>query len=324
MLTQNITLNNSAGDNVRSLKFLLTGLWEKESEIEDFLKTHPVSFDFLHPSGPGRLLLNLHHYKHLQMRFFLKKLVSLRDEFCIWKNCREPEAGPSFLIRVDDFPHWDRSTVQFRRFHDVMEKFEVPYLLAVTANLSLNRHDTANVEFRKITKDDIKLVSHPLIETGVHGYSHQTVSGRLTAEFAMEKENAIEQKIAGALEIFGSFGIVPRVFVPPFDRIDVNAYRAVSKRFPVCTGGPASCRYMGYKLSPVVVSGTVYVPSYRPLCQGAAASLRFLSECRIKHGIILPVVLHWANEIRDGFCALEKFLGLVKTRTIRWKTLYEA
>jgi len=140
-------------------------------------------------------------------------------------------------------------------------------------------------------------------------------------EFAGIDEKTAEEKIINSLNIFKIFNLNPCAFIPPFDEIDYISYKALSKYFKIITGGPSSTKNFGYKVSPCFFKNAIYVPSYRPLCNSCFEIYNFLKRKEIKGKIILPVVIHWANESKNNYRYLIELLKIIKGNVIKWKNL---
>jgi len=304
-----------------TVKYVLHGLYKNEEEIEKFLKTFYFSLNFVHNFSMLRLLFNLKKYKNMQMGFFMDYIFAIRDRFCKVKGIVEQETFPLFLIRVDDFPHWERTLDDFKKFHNIMEKYKTPYLLGVTPYLSSDRDNPFNTEFKRLSQDEAQLIKHPLIEVAMHGFSHQTNSNKKNMEFAGMKKEKVIEKIEKGLGIFNEYGIRPIAFIPPFDEIDITSYRILSKYFKIITGGPASAKYLGYKVSPSLFRGAIYVPSYRPLCNNCLEIYKFLNNMGIKKKVILPLVIHWASETKNNYKHLEELLEMLEGSVMKWSNL---
>lgn len=309
-------------EKIYTLKYVLNGLYNNEKEIEEFLRTFHFSLNFISPLSHWRLLYNLRKYKKLQLYHQLRYVFAIRDRFCGFKGIKGREGSPLFLIRIDDFPHWEKTLDDFKRFHSIMEDFEAPYLLGVTPYLSLNRHNPFNNNFKLLEDKEVKLIKHPLIEIAMHGLSHQTNSSKVNREFAGLTTKEVKQKIEEGLEILRKFDIRPSAFIPPFDRTDRVSYRALTKYFKSITGGPDSCKTLGYTVSPAFLKGAIYVPSYRPLCNRCYEIASFLKKNEIKKGVILPIAIHWANELtEDNYESLKELLKMIKGSVLNWNDL---
>ncbi|MCM8821126.1 MAG: DUF2334 domain-containing protein [Candidatus Omnitrophica bacterium] len=313
-------------EKVYTLKYILNGLYKDEKEIEDFLKGILFSLDFISPVSPWRLLYNLKIYKTLQMSHLLRYVFNIRDRFCKFKGIKEKEGHPLFLIRVDDFPHWEKTLDDFKRFHGLMEEFETPYLLGVTPYLSLDRHNSFNTVFKILEQKETEFIKHPLIDIAMHGFSHQTNNPEKNQEFVGLKENEIKEKLENGLGILKRFDISPFVFIPPFDQIDMTSYKVLSKYFKIVAGGPESAKYLGYKVTPSFFKGALYIPSYRPLssyqrCFGLVKAIKKYNIISIRRPVILPLVIHWARETNDEYNSLKELLEIVEYKVIKWKEL---
>jgi len=308
-------------EKVKTLKYVLFGLYENEKDIEEFLKNYNFSSEFISNFSFYRFILNLKKYKNLQMNYFLSYIFFIRDKFCEFKGIEEKKEKPLFLIRIDDFPHWELDNQEFKKFNEIMEKFEIPYLCGIIPKLSLNRKNPLNTKFRILVKEDIEIIKHPLIEIGMHGYTHQTIKYGKSKEFAGIDEKKAEEKIMNGLKTFKNFELEPIAFIPPFDEIDLPSYKIISKYFKIITGGPSSTKNLGYKVSPCFFENSIYVASYRPLCNSCFEIYKFLKENEIERKIILPIVIHWANEAKNNYEYLKELLKIIKGNVIRWKDL---
>jgi len=308
-------------ENFYTLRYTLYGLYREESEIEKFLSKYRFSIDFISPLSPWKLLYNLKKYKTLQLPHLLNYIFSVRDRFCEFKGIKETEGEPLFLIRIDDFPHWNKTLNDFKKFHHIMEEFKTPYLLGVTPYLSLNRHNPFNTNFKILQPEEAETIKHPLIEIAMHGLTHQTNNIRKNMEFAGLKEKEVSTKIEKGLEILRKSGITPRAFIPPFDEIDITSYGVISKYFRIITGGPASAKYLGYKVSPSFFKDAVYVPSYRPLYSTCQRAADFIKQHNIRRPVILLIVIHWANEEKEEYYHLKELLKVIKGNIFNWNDL---
>ena len=304
-----------------TVKYALHGLYKNEEEIEKFLKNRYFSLDFIPFFSIWRVLFNLKKYKTLQVSRLINYIFHIRDSFCEFKGIKEKEESPLFLIRVDDFPHWEKTLDDFKKFHNIMEKYKTPYLLGVTPCLSSDRHNPFNTEFRRLSQDEAELIKHPLIEVAMHGFSHQTNNYKKNMEFVGIKKEEVIEKIEKGLGIFNEYGIRPIAFIPPFDEIDMTSYRILSRYFKIITGGPASAKYLGYKVSPSLFRGAIYVPSYRPLCNNCLEIYKFLNNMGIKRRVILSLVIHWASETKNNYKHLEELLEMLKGSVMKWSDL---
>ena len=256
------------------------------------------------------------------MEYYLEYVFKIRNRFCDFNGIKEREGHPMFLIRVDDFPHWERTLDDFKRFHSIMEKFNAPYLLGVIPCMSIDIYNPFNNYFNRLDREQAQLIKHPLIEVAMHGFSHQTNSPGEKREFAGIKKEEVIEKIEKGLGIFNEYGIRPAAFIPPFDRIDMTFYEVIAGYFKIITGGRASVKNMGYKLSPVLLKDALYVPSYRPLYSTCYRIVNFLKQKNINREILLPIVIHWADE--PDYTSLTELLNMVKGYVLNWKILLKS
>jgi hypothetical protein len=67
---------------------------------------------------------------------------------------------------------------------------------------------------------------------------------------------------------------------------------------------------------------SLYVPSYRGAYDVDANRLaRFDRLIAGGDGLIIPVTLHWANEVRDGFRGFRALCERLRGRTRTWREL---
>ena len=158
-----------------------------------------------------------------------------------------------------------------------------------------------------------------MIEIALHGFTHQSRQRKFHSEFIGLSENETEAYLGKALEKFALYNLKTDAFIPPFNTINLRNYTALKKRFRIICGGPETIRYFCFKITPVYLSGALYVPSYRPLCGRAEMAADFLET--FKPTGILPITLHWAGEANNGFAGVKRLVSLIKGKTARWKDL---
>jgi len=246
-------------------------------------------------------------------------------------------APPRFLVRVDEFPHyqaWDDparyGTEPYRRFHALMSGAGVPYLIAVLPRVSRAALDPQEARWRPLQDDERELLgrlSGDGVAFGLHGLDHRTrfASPRRHSELCGLGRTATEALLDDAFAELAPLGISPQVFVPPYNRFDAEQYDVLARRFAVVCGGPESVALLGFQRTPLWRGEAVYLPSYEPLYGHAREVLpaaRRLIERRA--GLWAPIVLHWGWEADEDWSALERLLELIAPYTSRWEDFLSA
>jgi hypothetical protein len=243
----------------------------------------------------------------------------------------EAPGPPRVLVRVDEFPHaraFDPhgkfGTENFRRFHAVLAEAEIPYLLAITPNISRDYLDPEVEERRPLDVGEIETLGSLAADRvvfGLHGADHRTryANPRRHSEFLGLDTDDAALRIDEARAVFDDLGHPTPVFVPPFNRFDADQYPLLAKRFEVVCGGPESVRLLGWHPTPVWQGEAVYLPSYAPLygtSAEAAAGVERLLE--LEAGIWAPVTLHWGWELENDFASLRRLCQLLQGIAADW------
>jgi hypothetical protein len=243
----------------------------------------------------------------------------------------EAPGPPRVLVRVDEFPHARAhdpngkfGTEAFRRFHAVLAEAGIPYLLAITPQVSRDYLDPETQERRPLDPGEIetmRTLPADRVVFGLHGADHRTnhANPRRHSEFCGLSNDEAAARIDGARAIFDGLDLPTPVFVPPFNRFDAGQYRLLAKRFEVVCGGPESVRLLGWQPSPVWQGETVYLPSYAPLygtSAEAAAGVQALIDREAN--IWAPVTLHWGWELEDDFASLRRLCDLLQGIAADW------
>ncbi|MFA5393878.1 MAG: DUF2334 domain-containing protein [Candidatus Ratteibacteria bacterium] len=307
-------------DKVKTLKLHLAGLYPKEAEVEDFqIARSGLNFDCLSLYWLKNFYYQQGKHKNKQAGLVLKKMREIQADFLKWKGPGETRPEVKYLLRIDDFPHWNVGPDTFRKFLEILQKDAIPCLLGVTPCLSSARHNPENRDYRDLTAAEISILVDPLIEIALHGFTHQTRQRKFHSEFVGLSANETEDYLGKALEKFAAYNLKTEAFIPPFNTIDLKNYEALKKRFRIICGGPETIRYFGFKITPLYLSDALYVPSYRPLCGRAEMAADFLETFQPTG--ILPITLHWAGEANDGFAGVKRLVNLIKGKALRWKSL---
>lgn len=310
-------------DRIKTLSLALRGLWENEEEVQNFASFCTAKLSLKRPS-----ILKRAYYYYFKTRKInnyqsvLNKIVDVRRQFKEWKDIEKP-GRPRFLIRVDDFPSSRANLEKFKDFHHIFQKHGLPYLLGVTPLLSENPLDPANKELKKLTNKEIEFLKEPLIELGLHGITHQTLSHQRHSEFVDLSPEQKEKKLKQGIEEMESYGFSPQVLIPPFNSLSKEGYKIAKQHFKAITGGPETIRTLGFQVTPCYLMGSLYVPSYYYVYGRAERILNFLNSADISEEIVIPITLHWAWEIKNDFKGVKKLCDFVKGKELSWNNFLE-
>jgi hypothetical protein len=241
-------------------------------------------------------------------------------------------AEPRFLIRVDEFPHyqaWDDrerfGTARFERFHEIMAGAGVPYLVAVLPCVSRQPLAPAASGSRPLEEDEVAMLrrlASERVSFGLHGRDHRTrfTSPHRHSELCGLSPAETEELLEDALGELARHEIRPAVFVPPYNRFDASQFEALARRFEVVCGGPESIGTMGFHSTPQWRGEAVYLPSYAPV-YGRAVDVLPALERAIERatGLWVPVVLHWGWEMQDGWGDLERLADRIAPYAAGWE-----
>jgi hypothetical protein len=269
---------------------------------------------------------SVRHKPILYHNMVLERVLKIRS---ILNQANQPSdmCGPRFLLRVDDFPRWDHSSDLFLQFHRCLSKYKIPYLLGVIPFPSPSPLSTAPQSVRRIKDSDIDLLRHlrgSEFEVAMHGFSHQTIGNMRHSEFVGANKEEMAMNIKAGLELFHSENLYPQVFMPPFNSLDPASFDLLKDYFHVITGGQESVLNLGLKLSPCYIHGVVYLPSYYPAYGRSSGLLQFVeSLSHINEPVVVPLTLHWAWEVPDGFAGLERLCQRLEGRVGSWKSFLD-
>ncbi len=246
-------------------------------------------------------------------------------------------ASPRFLVRVDEFPHfqaWDDparyGTERYERFHEVMNAAGLEYLVAVLPRVSREPLDPAGKESRALDAGELEMlrrIAGERVSFGLHGLDHRTrfLSPRRHSELCGLGVGETVALLDRALVELAPYGIRPQVFVPPYNRFDAAQFDALARRFEVVCGGPESIGTMGFHRSPQWRGETVYLPSYLPMYGTAAEALPAARRAiELGAGVWVPIVLHWGWEMRDDWEQLKRLAELIAPYAASWEDFREA
>ncbi len=225
---------------------------------------------------------------------------------------------PVFLLRVDDLPSPHGELKDFLRFHELLKKYQLPYLLAVTPFWQ------GRAAFTNEEADVLKRITREGVELALHGFTHQKISLNIASELLGLSEGSLKLKIKSAVEYLSTLGCDPKVFVAPYNSYDPATIPVLSKCFSVLCGGPESVRSFGYRI-PSFFQGSFYLPSYRYAYDLRDNQMKTFDRLiQAASGLVIPITMHWANEVKDGFKTLEKIIFRVKGRVISWNEFLQS
>ena len=232
-------------------------------------------------------------------------------------------------MRVDEFPHaggFDNpaTVADMTRFHAIMRRAGVPYLIAVTPRVARNYLSPRDTASRPLRADEMEMLAS-LSEDGVafalHGLDHRTrySEPRRHSELCGLGTGPLEALLDEGLGILDELEIHPRVFVPPFNRFDAEQYATLAERFSVVCGGPETVPLMGFHATPLWRGEAVYLPAYAPLydrAAGVAVGVRSLVQR--EPGVWAPLALHLPWEAQDGWSDLERLAEQMAPYAAPW------
>lgn len=255
----------------------------------------------------------------------IDRIVDLRLSLKKKLGIENSDGRPKFLIRVDDFPRWDISSEEFKRFDEIFSKKGIPYLLGVTPFLSEEPLNPRCRRFRQLNDYDTEMINSMVsegVEIALHGFSHKTIKENFHSELVGLQKEEIKEKINLSLNELKRYTTQIRVFIPPFNTFDFHSMEILGKYFKIICGGPESIPFVGFRLSPSYLNGCLYVPSYEPMYEKARVIYKHVKKLKeLKEYIIIPITLHWAWEIKNDFEDVEKLLEEIKDYVIRWNSL---
>ncbi len=236
------------------------------------------------------------------------------------KALRQPVGGCRLvLVRVDDYPRWDRPLGEFLEFDRLLARYGVPYALGVTPFLG--------IEPRKGRLDAAEIDTlHRLTERGVtlaqHGFTHRPHrwGRRHTVELPAYSSGELADWIGRADTFYGQSHLPPpAIMIPPFDGITPESLQAISDRYLIVTGGPASLSTLGPVAPGVRLNRSVYLPSYYPHMYATDMYGRLGKRLWTQAtGAVIVFTLHWAWEVRDGYHRLESLLAALAGLVVPW------
>ncbi len=331
-------LERSQADLGRSLRLLLGDRMPADAAPEELLRSRAVRSALRAgpvPPRPWRIAQQVQRRRH-RLDYEGAVVDPLDGARRLLLGERAAEA-PRFLVRVDEFPHyqaWDDpgrfGTERYLRFHEIMASAGVPYLIAVLPRVSHASLDPLQSGYRTLQEDECALLAQlprDEVSFGLHGLDHRTrhVSPRRHSELCGLDSQATEELLDRGLAELAPLGIRPEIFVPPFNRFDASQYEVLARRFAVVCGGPESVALLGFQRTPLWWGEAVYLPSYFPLyghARDVAPAARRLIDRRA--GLWAPIVLHWGWEADADWVELERLVELIAPHAARWEDFLAA
>ncbi len=246
------------------------------------------------------------------------------------------EGPPRFLLRVDEFPdsralddgreRWRTAT---KTFHETLAAEGVPYLMSIVSQYTHLPLDPTASGGQALADEDRTLIEQ-MRRDGVtfaqHGASHRTRAAdpRHRSELCGLDAQQTEALIMAGRQRLAEVGIVPRVFVPPFNRFDRRQFPILARHFDVIGGGPENVPILGLHGGPVWWDDAVFLPCYPPLYARAGELPPAIDRVlTLAPGAWVPMVLHVSWELH-GFRDLAVFARKVAPYAASWDELLDA
>ena len=121
------------------------------------------------------------------------------------------------------------------KIFDAFRKHEASLTLGVIPYIcARNVHDPSlqdNIPLTKKKKDILKTgFSDGILDIALHGFSHQTIGAKYATEFSGLNYNNQVEKLAKGKEFIENMIDAPiRIFIPPWNRYDLNTLRALEE-----------------------------------------------------------------------------------------------
>jgi glycosyltransferase involved in cell wall biosynthesis len=249
-----------------------------------------------------------------------------------------PEAAagpPRFLVRVDEFPHyqaWDEprrfGTAAFERFHTMLTEAGVPYCIAVPPRVSRHPLDPVETSWRPLDDGEVEMLrrlERDGVTLALHGRDHRTrhAAPRRRSELTGLDPAATAELLDTALAELAQAGVArPGVFVAPYNRFDAGQYAALAQRFAIVCSGPETIATMGFQPTPQWRGQALYLPSYWPLYGHAREVLPAASGLMDDDTAVwAPITLHWGWESDDGWTDLQRLVDRIAPAAAHWDEL---
>lgn len=257
--------------------------------------------------------------------FILKRILKVRGVVREMLGVSNERGETKFILRVDDFPRWDIPSREYMRFHEILRENNIPYLLGVTPSISLAPLNPQSMEYRSLMDEEIvilKEISTEGVEIALHGFTHKTRTRKKPhSELIGLSEEGLKENIQNGLNRLKGIA-TPYFFIPPFNTVDLRGYQVLAKYFRGISTGREIIPFLGFRITPSYLFGTLYIPSYEP-CYGYAKDIfSYIKTINdIDERVIIPITLHWAWEIKDSFEWVRRLARLIMGRTIPWGDL---
>ena len=309
-------------NEIKTLKIILGDQNISDETIKEFLNAIKIDFFLIKFFKFKKILYQRKSRKNIFQDLVIEKTEKIRKKFEKWSRTKLPSNENKFLIRIDDFPHWETGVEKFEKFISIFSERNIPVILGVTPLLSKDIHNPFNKQFHIVNEKEINLIKKfQNIEIAMHGLTHQTTRFKKTSEFVGLSEEETRSRIEKGLEILKEFNINPICFIPPYNRIDISNYMVIKNFFSIICGGIDTAKYVGLWITPIFLENTLYIPSYPPLSGKIIDILEYIKHLNVK-GVILPLTIHWAQEI-NNLEIIRAFAETVEKKTIRWESLME-
>src|SRR5438132_4438962 len=150
--------------------------------------------------------------------------------------------SPRFLLRVDDFPRWDRGLEGFRAFHAIMRDAGIRYLLGVIPHPAENPQNPHGRSGRAWTSEEAAVLSEisPEVEIALHGWTHRRGAGPVAAEIVGCTAEELDDQLQSGLDVLHAAGLTSQAYIPPYNAVDRAAFAVLARRFAIVFGGPES------------------------------------------------------------------------------------
>lgn len=238
------------------------------------------------------------------------RISLLRYSFAGGASLSLPNTRCRFLLRVDDFPSAFASSKSFPLFHQIATEHGLPYLLAVTPYL--NEEGLSDSEVKMLQKYKGEGMTPAL-----HGFTHKRIKPGTSSELLGMPEQSLRKAVQKSRDYLKGFSLEPSVFVAPFNSYDPSTLSALSEFFSVLCGGPESTVGIGYR-GPGFIGESLYLPSYRG-AYDLKNNFYWIQTIKAEgNGLIIPITLHWANELKNNFQNFKKLCKIIQPQMLSW------
>ncbi len=221
---------------------------------------------------------------------------------------------PRFLLRVDDYPRWDRGPDGFRRFHAILRDAGIRYLLGVIPRPAENPEDPKDGRDRRWTAEEGAVLAEvaPDVEIALHGLTHRRRPGNVPAEIVGCPTAELRDHLTEGLDVLRAAGLSTRAYIPPYNAVDPAALAILASHFDLVCGGPETERWLGCLPGPCRLKDAWFLPSYKPAYGRAREVASFVRAARGRAvPLLIPVTIHWAWEEADGFEGVRRLAAVL-------------